>query len=370
LEGPSAIEAETRFVLDPLPRLVEGSERLHIDLRNVGHRLESRLSFRYERLSCAHQPDLVRLGRSRIAALREGEGTTLDVVEPLVAGSDPAEVRQRTQEQLLALDQLLATGGKRSLGVHHAMRRIIQLVTGSAVATEEVMRRLRESSCGDALASILTTCLGAAGTRKAQEGLCEILTQGRWSDQRRHMALLALPQVNAPVRELDFALTRLREERGALSRVSFLVLAAVGDKVRESDPVRFERIREYVEADLRATPDSPRLAHALNALANLGPSDVPAPVKQALSHESEAVRAAATRALARIRAPEAGRLLTEMLRDDPSPRVRTIALRMLARRQKIGLVEEEEARILFRAAAASDPTDKVRDLAARLARST
>jgi hypothetical protein len=367
VETTCRIEGETRFVLDPLPRLVEGRERLHMEVREAGHSIFSELAFQYVRAGHARDAGLERLAAARTDTLLKAAATTLDSSDDLMPVYDPVETRRQLRDKLVALDLLLAAGKAQSVETHNLTTEIVDLLKRSPVAAEEVMQRLHHASCGDKLASILTSCLGAAGTGPAQTGLRDLLENGGTTDRRRRMTLYALAQVKEPIEGLDSALVRLRESNERLARPAFLVLAALGGRLRDRDPARYARIRDYVESGLRPDLDERGLAHILNAFSNLGAGEVPAVVTQGLGHESQHVRSAAARSLVRVDDPRADRLLGQMLREDASPHVRTEALRTLLRRHEAGRCGGFDVESV-RKEAMQDPAKAVRDVARQMAR--
>jgi hypothetical protein len=367
VETTCRIEGETRFVLDPLPRLIEGRERLHLEVRQAGHSIDSELAFQYVRAAHARDSDLEQLAAARNDTLLKATATTLDSSDDLMPVYDPAETRRQLRDKLLALDLLLAAGKGKSVETHNLTTEIVELLKRTPAAAEEVMQRLHHASCGDRLASILTSCLGAAGTGPAQEGLRELLENGGTTDRRRRMTLYALAQVKEPIEGLDAALVRLRESNERLARPAFLVLAALGGRLRDRDPARYARIRTYVESGLRPDLDERELAHILNAFSNLGAGEVPAAVARGLGHESRHVRTAAASSLVRVDDPGADRLLGQLLREDSSPYVRKEALRTLLRRHEAGRCQGIDIESLLKAAM-QDPARAVRDLARQIAR--
>ncbi|MHC4954436.1 MAG: HEAT repeat domain-containing protein [Planctomycetota bacterium] len=246
---------------------------------------------------------------------------------------DIEEVRVEFQDRFAELDQLLAKGGSQSPGIAGEIARLTELLRLVPEATEMVMDRLAEASCSDELASILTTCLSQAGTAAPQQGLRRILTEGRWSDTRRRMALFALVPINQPIAEFDDALMRLHDSGSELGYDALRVLAAVGDRVHDDHPKRFARIRERLELAVQGR----RTLQVLEVLGNLGVDEVPPAFDNAVSDESVLVRVMAMLWLTRIRSDDAHRLLTEAAREDPSAQVRQAAKQALEERTTLGL---------------------------------
>ncbi len=118
---------------------------------------------------------------------------------------------------------------------------------------------------------------------------------------------------------------------GDLSGSSLLVLAAIGDKVRTSDPARFQQINDYV-ANVLNTPGLSLndFIVALDAIGNLGPAQVPDVVAKAAANDNELIRAKAIASLSRIKTDAALALVTNAVINDPSGDVQAAAVKTLA----------------------------------------
>ncbi|MHC4137952.1 MAG: HEAT repeat domain-containing protein, partial [Planctomycetota bacterium] len=364
---PTAIDGEVCFVLDPLPLRIDGQESLRMKIPAGGGRIESDLGFSFQRVAYEHSADLERLARVRAEYLSRAMGTTLADPESARRKMTPAEVKDAIREQLGELDRLLATGELRTQGALRVNARIIELVRESDVAAEAVMDRLRAASCSDHLASMLTACLGSGGTEAAQEGLLEVLGAPAATSTRRQTALFAMLAIEEPVSRLDQALTRFRAEHADLSGHALLVLGAIGHKVRESDRKRYERIEKLVLSEIsEGAAEGARMA-ALQAVGNLGPEKVPAPVRDALGSAHPLVRSVAMHALRKIEDPEVERILTQGFLEDEFPHVRRTALKALIERHRKGLAATPAPLPLeeLLAKAAQDPAEEIRELAKR-----
>lgn len=222
-----------------------------------------------------------------------------------------------------------------------AAAKIIALLKNDPALTDQLLDELRSENASVQLASALLGVLGAAGTPAAQYDLLAVATAGDWPPDFRQMALYSLVQVAEPVAEADAALRGLFTQGGDLSGSALLVLAAIGDKVRTSDPARFQQINDYVANVL----NSPGLSLndfivALDAMGNLGPTEVPEAVAKATQNESELIRAKAIASLSRITTVTALTLVMNAIANDPSGDVQAAAVKTLAAMKGAGAVTD------------------------------
>jgi HEAT repeat protein len=149
--------------------------------------------------------------------------------------------------------------------------------------------------------------------------------------EQREQALFSFVQVTEPTSEVDSWLRQLHEKNDDLSNSSLLVLAAMGNRVRESDVNRFQEINDYVIASAsNPSLDLEKQVVGLDAIANLGPSQVPEVVMNALKNDEPLVREKAVSSLERVSDPEAYGLIQQVLQADTDDRVRAAAAKLLA----------------------------------------
>lgn len=245
--------------------------------------------------------------------------------------SAPPEDEGNFADNVRDLQALIQTGhfgSPEQIGV--AGKLISQLKKDPALA-DRLLDELRSDGVTTQLASSILGILGAAGTPAAQDDLLAVAASEDWPAAMRQMALYAFVQVTDPVSEADTTLTNLFAQGGDLSSSSLLVLAAIGDKVRNSDPARFQQINDFVAKVL----NTPGLSLndfivALDAIGNLGPTPVPEVVAKATSNENDVIRAKAIASLARVKTDAALALVTNALINDPSGDVQAAAVKTLA----------------------------------------
>jgi HEAT repeat protein len=164
--------------------------------------------------------------------------------------------------------------------------------------------------------------------------------------------------------EFDHALRALRAGEPELADSARLLLAAIGGKVRVADESRFAGIQSEMLRELDRAQEVQQLTTALEALGNLGPTQIADRVPAALADANPVVRAAAARSLARVRTAEALALLGEAVLHDRSAGVRRAALESLAKRARLGL--DEDLRGVLAQVAEGDTDAGNRDRAKRL----
>jgi hypothetical protein len=118
-----------------------------------------------------------------------------------------------------------------------------------------------------------------------------------------------------------------------------LTLAAVGGRVRASDPDRAVRIEEEIVAQHRTDMDPAELIAWLSCVSNVGARGVPEPVHAALSHGEEEVRAAAAHALLRVRGGEADEVLSYLSLAEDNGEAQRVAMKTLVLRDEMGLLD-------------------------------
>ncbi|MHC4974269.1 MAG: hypothetical protein ACYTG3_18260, partial [Planctomycetota bacterium] len=305
VQGDAGVEGQgqgqTVYELDPLPRRIEGCDRLGLTVKASGMRIDSEIAFRYVRV--AHERREV--GMPRAAA----GGTTLHEADDPDDDVDPEKARLWARQELDALVRLAAAGSIPSPEADHIVRKLMRVIQLGDTAAEEVRRQITDVSCTDAMHALLASTLGLAGTPAAQGVLAELLADGNWSDGRRANTLFALLYVEEPVAELDPALVRLHHDHPRLAGHALMFMGTVGHRVHGRDAARFGRIREFLETQLDAARDPREKANVLAAMSNLGASEVSDRVRAALGDGSFVLRMAGLRALRRVRAAEADRLL-------------------------------------------------------------
>ncbi len=229
------------------------------------------------------------------------------------------------------LRDLVQAGAMNKQDEIRVAEKLIHQLKATPGLADSLLDELRSEADGSPLASALLGILGAAGTPAAQADLFAVASSEDLPASFREMALFSYVQTGAPMPEADALLEGLFSQGGDLANTALLVLGAVGDKVRDSDPARFEQISDYVLGVL----NTPGLSlndyiAALDAVGNLGPSQVPAAVTQAAQSDNALVRQNAIGSLARVTTDEAQALVINAIKNDPSPDVQAVAVKTLA----------------------------------------
>ena len=200
-------------------------------------------------------------------------------------------------EQLGELKALQGQGLSGTSTELKTLEKIVALVKKDDSAVDAITRHLSQhSGPAEGIPSALIGMLGAAGTPKAQQALIGLTAANEWPIEQRRMGLFSFVQVTEPVLEADDWLRNLHQRGDELSNSSLLVLAAMGDRVREQDPQRFQDISQYVVASANAAGlDIQEKIVGLDALGNLGPHDVPEVVREALASDDQLLRNCARR---------------------------------------------------------------------------
>jgi hypothetical protein len=229
------------------------------------------------------------------------------------------------------LRDLVQVGAMNKPDEIRAAEKLIHQLKATPGLADQLLDELRGKADDSPLASALLGILGAAGTPAAQADLFAVASSEDLPASFREMALFSYVQTGAPMPEADALLEGLYTQGGDLANTALLVLGAVGDKVRDSDPARFQQISDYVVGVL----NTPGLSlndyiAALNAVGNLGPSQVPAAVAQAAQSDNSLVRLNAIGSLARVTTDAALTLVMNAITNDPSPDVQAVAVKTLA----------------------------------------
>jgi len=239
------------------------------------------------------------------------------------------------------LRALTQTGAMNTPEEIRAAEKIIRQIKATPGLADQLLDELRGELEGSPMASALLGMLGAAGTPAAQADLFATAMAGDLPPSFREMALFSYVQTAAPVPAADGWLESLYAQGGELANTALLVLAAVGDKVRASDPARFQQISD----DVLGVLNTPGLSlndyiAALDAVSNLGPAEVPDAVAKAAQSDNELVRMKAIGSLARITTDTAYGIVDNAIAHDPSPDVQDVAVRTLAAEKKAGAIGE------------------------------
>ena len=110
------------------------------------------------------------------------------------------------------------------------------------------------SQLASAMIGILESPLDAPA---AQYDLLALATDDSGTSPIRWMALFSYVQTDNPVPQADALLLSLQQQGGDLGNSALSsLLAAVGDKVRSTDPARYTQINDYIWSLLNAANPS------------------------------------------------------------------------------------------------------------------
>lgn len=357
LADQSRVDGEAVLELDRIPTSLEGEELLLVKPQGLGQTLEGEARFSFELSAYRNDGDLARDGRWR-EHFRNARGTRLgdnDRTQPHEADL-PVETLD-TETELAGAAKTLEMFGLESPEVAKSLSRLVALLRGDDGAAREFVERIADPTLDDDLAVLLIGALGSAATAAGQWGLEEIFAGEDFAEDRRLSALISFGRIEDPRSEVEVSLAQLYESRDPLASTSLMLMAAVGDRVRESDPVRFEAISGYVQDAVEQSSAPGELAAALVAQGNITVEEVPDAVRYAFSNEAPDVRRAAVRAVTRVEDPSTDSLLVTRARDDASEDVRAAAVEVLSAR------EAEVATQILEEAVRGDSSDHVRQTA-------
>ena len=125
-------------------------------------------------------------------------------------------------------------------------------------AVNALVSHLSRDPASTGYRSLFARLIGMLGSSRNAEGPAARSLEwpprknGRWIKGRWHS--LSFASVTEPAPEVDDWLRQLHQRQDDLSNSSLLLLATMGDRVREQDPERFQSISQYVVAAANA-PD-------------------------------------------------------------------------------------------------------------------
>ena len=363
-EARFKLSGSARIELAPYPTNIEGHEKLTLLTPEIGGSVNSEADYSFHLVGASQGSGVESLG-PELARQLESRGTSFGWAPTNTPGSRArkVDVSQTTiEEQMAALEQLLADGKSGTPAEVKILQKIAALVKNDDQVVEAIVNRLSNPQVMEnaELSSALIGMLGAAGTPKAQETLIGIAHTKQWPLPQRQMALFSFAQVTDPTPAVDGWLQQMHQESGDLANNSLLILAAMGDQVRAKDPERFHQISDYV---IRAasTPGSAlneRIV-GLDAIGNLGPQEVPQAVHDALAAEDELLRERAVESLQRIDVEVTYPMLRHALQNDPIESVRAAAANLLGDTRRTGGYEDLSSAVI------ADSSAQVRIAAAR-----
>lgn len=304
-----------------LPRI---REEARVALTNVGvdYRLSSLRPFEATRAT---------LRSERLTDSAGGEGASL-------------EARDRQLVKGAKLDDLLRALAKRE-GLDSARRRLTALFRQSPEEVDRAAALMRQGSTDEVRSEQLLEALASAGTPEAQRALVSVLEGERVRPKTRAHAARAVGRMERPSLLLGDALERVMDgtREPDVRNAAALSVGGLAKALEVPEPGRSQALVEGLVR--RCRTGTVELEVCLDALARAGAPVGLAYVKAALMHPEAAVRGAATEALSAIPGAAVDALLDQVMLDDPSARVRVLAVKAVSQRV-VGAHLEALARVL------------------------
>lgn len=323
---------EIEFLVQRVPTTIAGEGRVEIQLGMTVESIHSTITWSMSLAEALRDENLIALAADRRLHCASLVSSSLsDVRVP-----DKGKVRQALGQDDLAaliaeLEGIVARDGVRNPEAVSIMTRLAASIRSSDLAVRMIREILDRGHLPEGMNSALFAALSAGGTSAAQELLRDVIGSDTRSERERRSALMSFAQVTHPDLEIDADLRALVSAAGPLANSALLVLGAVGDKTRSSDPARFAETRQYL-LDRIAEPHARPAAQAtaVRALANLGlPSTEPV-LLDLYSRGDARLRRATLECFERTRDETATRFLTQAAQQEPDERLRTLSLQLLA----------------------------------------
>jgi hypothetical protein len=328
----------------------EETERITVSGREVA-RVESRFSLR--RVGGGTVPS------SELVALREAfrwHRTSNDLV-PLTMALSEEESEQAIQRTALGpatiesltadLAAAEAAGRKPELDLYLKFKALIYL---QPEVSADLGERLAAAPAASVTGDVIGGALGAVGHPQAQAALAKALLARREEPEFAVGLIQALSQVRFPAGAAERALRDLAAGPGGenLRAAALLGLGTMSRSLKETDPVRAERIAEDLVALLTPSQTETSADIVLKALGNSGSTRALPVMRKYVSSGSARLRASAAAGLRFDDSVEADRILTSVLTSDEDALARTSALLALGFRQPTAATAEAHIRALSR----------------------
>lgn len=343
-EARCKVNGTTVIELAPYQTSIEGHDQLTLLTPEIGGSINSEADYSFQLRKAAQETEVVAFGAEMARQLAGGRSFSWASTKAAGNQSGTVDVSKTTiEEQLANLDALLAEGKHGTTAELKILEKIVALIKKDDSAVDAIVSRLSnpKSPQENELSSALIGMLGAAGTPKSQETLIGIVNTTEWPLEQRQMAIFSFAQVTEPTPAVDSWLQQLHKEDGDLANNSLLVLAAMGDRVREQSPERFNQISQYVIG----AASTPGLAIdervvGLDAIGNLGPQEVPQVVRDALAGEDALLREKALVSLQRMDCDTTTPMVRNALQSDSADSVRAVAANLLGDTRRTGGCED------------------------------
>ncbi|ATB44431.1 HEAT repeat domain-containing protein [Corallococcus macrosporus] len=249
-----------------------------------------------------------------------------------VPGGEGASLATRDRELVngAKLDDLLPTLAKRE---RRDAARLTALFRVNLAEVDRAVTLLRQGASEEVHSEQILEALASAGTPEAQRALVSVLEGERIHPKTRAQAARAAGRMDRPSLLLGDALERVLEEAtgdAGVRREAALSVGALSKALEVPEPGRSKALVEGLVRRCRA--GSLETVVCLDALARAGALAGLDYVKSALVHPEAEVRGAATGALRSIPGAAVDALLDQVMLDDPSARVRALAVKAISQR--------------------------------------
>lgn len=247
-----------------------------------------------------------------------------ELVEARIAqAAEPAPERAPTAKDHMALQALLQRcieGDGQDMAAVHALGGLLAEVPALA---GDVEAALRNPGLPDHTAAGLCHALELGGAAQCQQSLAALGADAMLTASLRFQATAALGGVENPTPATEQALWQLvGGADGRLATAAQLALGSVGRALRETDPARYPALREMLSDRVANEPHPDAATAAMRAAGNTGDPAL-APVATARLRDASApIRAVAAETAGRLGGPSVAPELAQVLRAEPSGRVR------------------------------------------------
>jgi HEAT repeat protein len=330
LVNSTKVNSSTKFIMAPYPTHIDGLEHLVILTPETGSEVHSESSFSFYLSSVVKAPELEKYATEISLKLKNSKDTNV-----LVSSNNDNEPISNTEDEIYdkmaRLETIIGSGLSGTSTEVKVLDKIVDVIKADDSVVDIILDRLLRNvnSNNLKLDTALVGMLGAAGTPKAQQALMGIVESTSWPLERRETALFSFAQVTEPIPEVDSKLRSLHEKNDVLSNSSLLVLAAIGDRVKEYDLDRFNKIVDYVLSAAN-NPDINERIVGLEAIGNLNLDKLPEIVLTSLKSDDPLIREKSVAVLGRSKDKSAGMIIQNILKNDSSEGVRVVAANILS----------------------------------------
>ncbi|WNZ62285.1 HEAT repeat domain-containing protein [Myxococcus sp. MxC21-1] len=229
------------------------------------------------------------------------------------------------------LDELLRSLAKRE-ALDTARLRLAALFRQNLAEVDRAVALIRQGSADAVRSEQMLEALASAGTPEAQRALVSVLEGERVRPKTRAHAARAVGRMERPSPLLGDVLERVVDgtRDAGVRNAAALSMGTLSKALEVAEPGRSQALVEGLMRRCRTGTLEPEVC--LDALARAGAPVGLAYVKSALVHPEAAVRGAATEALSAIPGAAVDALLDQVMLDDPSPRVRALAVKAVSQR--------------------------------------